>query len=151
MTPHCASADPLRRPLPARRPGPEVDGPDYVPLEIELTVCVDPDYFQQRRQRSLQVALGSGELPDGRPAFFTPGNFTLGQTVYLSPIYRGGPLGGRRADGHRRRSSSRRDRRTTVYLDQGEIPLGPTQVARMDNDPSYPGHGRLTLVMEGGK
>jgi hypothetical protein len=40
---------------------------------------------------------------------------------------------------------------TDAYLRLGEIPLGPTQVARMANDPSLPDHGRLTLVMEGGK
>ena len=37
------------------------------------------------------------------------------------------------------------------YAQRGEIPLGPLQIARMDNDPSYPNHGRLTLVMKGGK
>ena len=46
-------------------------------------------------------------------------------------------------------AAGRRHRRS--YLDHGEIPLGPFQVARLDNDPSYPGHGTLTLVMEGGK
>jgi hypothetical protein len=40
---------------------------------------------------------------------------------------------------------------TQSYLNQGEIPLGPLQIARMDNDPSYPNHGQLTLVMQGGK
>jgi hypothetical protein len=37
------------------------------------------------------------------------------------------------------------------YLANGEIPLGPLQIARMDNDPSYPSHGQLTLVLQGGK
>ncbi len=40
---------------------------------------------------------------------------------------------------------------TDAYLHRGAIPVGPTQVARMDNDPSLPDHGQLTLVMEGGK
>jgi hypothetical protein len=29
--------------------------------------------------------------------------------------------------------------------------LGPLQIARLENNPSFPDHGRLTLVMEGGK
>jgi hypothetical protein len=40
---------------------------------------------------------------------------------------------------------------TKSYLKRGEIPLGSLQIAQMDNDPSYPNHGRLTLVMQGGK
>jgi Baseplate J-like protein len=127
-----------------------VDGPDYVPLELELTVCVDPDYFRSDVASSLRVVLGSGELPDGRPAFFTPGKFTLGETVYLSPIYQAA----RSVAGVQTVTATvfqPQGPSTTVYLDQGEIPLGPSQVARLDNDPSYPGHGRMTLVLEGGK
>jgi Baseplate J-like protein len=127
-----------------------IDGPDYVPLELELTVCVDPDYFRSDVQSSLQLALGSGELPDGQLAFFAPGRFTLGGTVYLSPIYRAA----RSVAGVQTVTATvfqPQGPSTTVYLDQGEIPLSPSQVARLDNDPSYPGHGRLTLVLEGGK
>jgi hypothetical protein len=127
-----------------------VDGPDYVPLELELTVCVDPDYFQSDVAASLQAVLGSGELPDGQPGFFAPGRFTLGKTVYLSPIYRAA----RSVAGVQTVTATvfqPQGPSTTTYLDQGEIRLGPSQVARLDNDPSYPGHGRLTLVLEGGK
>jgi hypothetical protein len=38
-----------------------------------------------------------------------------------------------------------------MYVLKGEIPLGNFQIARMDNDPSLPDHGQLTLVMQGGK
>ena len=127
-----------------------VDGPDYIPLALELTVCVEPDYFQSDVERALRLALGSGELPDGSTGFFVPGRFKLGQTVYLSPIYRAA----RSVAGVRTVTATvfqPQGPSTTMYLDQGEIPLGPSQVARLDNDPSYPGHGRLTLVMEGGK
>ena len=127
-----------------------VDGPDYVPLELELTVCVDPDYFQSYVESALRLVLGSGQLPDGSTAFFSPGRFRLGEAVFLSPIYRAA----RSVAGVRTVTATvfqPQGPDTTVYLDQGEIPLGPSQVARLDNDPSYPGHGRLTLVMEGGK
>jgi hypothetical protein len=40
---------------------------------------------------------------------------------------------------------------SSKYLTAGEIKLGSLQVARLDNDPSYPDHGQLTLVMQGGK
>jgi hypothetical protein len=40
---------------------------------------------------------------------------------------------------------------TTQYLAAGRIKLGSLQVARLDNDPDYPDHGQLTLIMQGGK
>ena len=80
-------AHPERQPIPSRRPGRVIEPPQYVPLEITLAVCVDPDYFQIDVQQPLLQALGSGTLPNGRPAYFSPDNFELGQPVYLSPIY----------------------------------------------------------------
>ncbi|MFP3556879.1 putative baseplate assembly protein [Paraburkholderia sp. SIMBA_049] len=128
----------------------ELEGPDYVPLDIELTVCVDPDYVQRDVQKALLEALGSGTLPDGQPAFFAPGRFKLGQTVYLSPIY----TAARAVAGVQSVSATvfqPQGVQTSVWLHRAEIALGPFQAARMDNDPSLPDHGRLRLVMRGGK
>jgi hypothetical protein len=41
--------------------------------------------------------------------------------------------------------------KTTMYLQQGYIPMNAFQVARLDNDPSMPGNGQLRLVMKGGR
>ena len=65
----------------------EIDSPDYVSLEIGLTICVDPAYFRADVEAALQQVLGSGILPNGQKGIFYPDNFTFGQTVYLSPIY----------------------------------------------------------------
>ena len=56
-------------------------------LQIALTVCVDPAYFQSDVEKALSDVLGSRILPDGTKGLFYPDNFTFGQTVYLSPIY----------------------------------------------------------------
>jgi hypothetical protein len=34
---------------------------------------------------------------------------------------------------------------------RGEFPIGPFEIARMDNDPNYPEHGVLELDIHGGK
>jgi hypothetical protein len=34
-------------------------------------------------------------------------------------------------------------------LENGILPLGPLEIARLDNDPSFPEHGRLILRVEG--
>jgi predicted phage baseplate assembly protein len=128
----------------------ELDSPDYLSLEIELQVCVDPDYFQSDVKQSLLQVLGSKILPNGQKGLFYPDNFTFGQTVYLSPAY----VTARSVAGVVAVTALKFQPlgiSTTQYLASGEIKLGPLQVARLDNDPSYPNHGQLTLQMEGGK
>jgi predicted phage baseplate assembly protein len=128
----------------------KIEGPDYVPLEIELTICVDPAYFQAKVRTALLQVLGSGTQPNGQPALFAPGSFKFGQTVYLSPIYAAARL----VAGVKTVTATvfqRQGVATLAYLQTGEIPMGPFQVARMDNDPSLPNHGQLTLVLLGGK
>jgi hypothetical protein len=128
----------------------QLESPQYVPLEIELTVCVDPLYFQSDVKQSLAQVLGSQILPNGRKGLFYPDNFTFGRTVYLSPIY----LAARQVAGVQSVTANvfqPQGAPTKKYLAEGEIPLGPFQIARMDNDPSFPDHGRLTLKMQGGK
>jgi predicted phage baseplate assembly protein len=129
----------------------ELESPQYLSLQIELTVCVDPDYFRSNVERTLGDVLGSGCLPDGTRGLFYPDNFTFGQTVYLSPIY----AAARKVAGVRSVTATAFQPQgappTSIYLDKGEIPLGPFQIARLDNDPSLPDHGQLTFVMEGGK
>lgn len=128
----------------------QLEPPDYVSLEIKLTVCVDPNYFQASVEKALMQVLGSGTLPSGKPAAFAPGNFKLGQTVYLSPIY----AAARTVAGVQSVAAhvfQPQGVKTKAFLHAGEIPMGPFQVARMDNDRSLPANGQLTLVMKGGK
>ena len=36
-------------------------------------------------------------------------------------------------------------------LENGLLPLGPFEIARLDNDPGFPENGKLTLDMGGGR
>ena len=128
----------------------ELDSPQYVSLQIELSICVDPNYFQADVEQMLLQVLGNQILSNGQKGFFFPDNFTFGQTVYLSPIY----AAARSVPGVvtvRAVTFQPQGVNTSVYLTAGEIQLGSLQVARLDNDPNYPDHGQLTLDMEGGK
>jgi Baseplate J-like protein len=123
----------------------QLDSPQYVSLEIVLTICVDPDYFNLQVQQALNQVLGSGA-----GGFFNSANFTFGQNVYLSPIYaavRSVPgVSAVTATTFQIQGVS-----DNTYLANGEIPLAPLQIARLENNPSFPDHGQLTLIMEGGK
>jgi hypothetical protein len=128
----------------------QLDSPQYVSLEIELQICVDPDYFARDVQQAVLQVLGSQLLPNGQKGFFYPGNFTFGQSVYLSPIY----AAVRSVPGVNAVNATMFQVQgvdSVQYLASGELPLGSLQVARLENNPSYPDHGQLTLDMEGGK
>jgi Baseplate J-like protein len=128
----------------------DLEPPQYLSLDIALTICVDPAYFQSDVEKALSDVLGSRILPDGSKGLFYPDNFTFGQTVYLSPIY----AAARKVAGVQSVIATVFEPQgvpSSTYLAKGEIPLGPFQIARLDNDPSLPDHGQLTLIMEGGK
>jgi hypothetical protein len=130
----------------------ELESPQYVSLTIALTVCVDPTYFRNDVANALKSVLGSSVLlPHGMRGLFYRDNFTFGQTVYLSRVY----AAARQIAGVQSVVATvfqpQAAPPTSVFLANGEIPLGPFQIARLENDPSLPDHGQLTLSMQGGK
>lgn len=128
----------------------EIDEPTLVSLDIEALICVDPDYFRSDVELALTQVLGSKKLPDGRLGLFYPDNLTFGQTVYLSPIY----AAARGVEGVSSVQVTRFQRQgvdDVRFLLEGRMPLGSTEVPRLDNDPNAPENGTLTLVMCGGK
>jgi predicted phage baseplate assembly protein len=129
----------------------ELESPQYVSLRIALTVCVDTAYFRSDVAKALSEVLGSRILSDGMKGLFYPDNFTFGQTVYLSRVY----ATARKVAGVQSVVATvfqpQAAPPTSTFLANGEIPLGPFQIARLDNDPSLPDHGQLTLSMQGGK
>ena len=50
----------------------EVDGPQFVSLEIDLHVCVQPDHFRSDVESELLDVLSNRDLPDGRQGLFHP-------------------------------------------------------------------------------
>jgi hypothetical protein len=128
----------------------QLQPPQYVSLEIVLQVCVDQNYFERDVEQSLLAILSSGVLPNGQNGLFHADSFTFGQTVYLSPVY----AAARSVAGVLSVTATTfqpQGVNSNLYLAAGEIRLGAFQVARLENDRNFPDHGRLTLVIEGGK
>jgi hypothetical protein len=129
----------------------EFESPQYVSLQIALTVCVDPAYFRSDVAQALSQVLGSRIMSDGTKGLFYPDNFTFGQTVYLSRVY----AAARKVAGVQSVVATvfqpQAAPPTSIFLAKGDIPLGPFQIARLENDSSLPDHGQLTLSMQGGK
>jgi hypothetical protein len=141
----------------------EIDPPIYVPLDVEILVCVNQDHFRSDVEASLLTALSNMRLPDGRLCFFHPDNFTFGQPLYLSRLYaavsavegvasaevvrfiRQDQVDPESADPELNRPATR------ANLNRGYISAGRLEVFRLDNDPSFPENGVLQLNMQGGK
>jgi hypothetical protein len=128
----------------------EIDPPVFVPLEIEVDICVSPTHFRADVKQALLYALSSRLLSNGQRGFFHPDNFTFGQSLYLSQLYAAiEEVEG--VDSAEVKIFKRFYELAGTELDDGVIPMDRLEVARLDNDPNFPENGVLRLNMLGGK
>ena len=127
-----------------------VETPRYVPLEVEMTVCVRRDYFRAHVKQALLERFSSTVQPDGRRGIFHPDEFSFGQPVFLSKLY----ATASEVNGVESVAVTTFERRGTPDpgpLKAGKLEFGRLEIARLDNDPSLPERGVFSLTMEGGK
>ncbi|RFC33117.1 MAG: putative baseplate assembly protein [Candidatus Nitrotoga sp. MKT] len=129
----------------------EVNGPSYVPLLLEMTVCVKPDYFRADVRAALMRVFSRGWLADGTPALFHPDNFSFGQPVYLSAIYEAAQAIQGVASVVIKTFQRLRTPPDPKPMDDGVLTIGRLEIARLDNDPNFPERGVLKLSIGGGK
>ncbi len=118
----------------------DVRRPAFVPLHVEVTVCVRPGYFAANVELRLREAFGR---------FFDPDAFTFGQPVYLSRLYEVAMS----VDGVAHADITTFQRWGALpaqELANGVLPVGKHEIARLDNDPNFPENGKLVLTMAGG-
>jgi hypothetical protein len=128
----------------------EIDGPRFVSLEIDMHVCVKPDYFRSDVKAALLNVFSNGILPDGRKGVFHPDNFTFGQPVYVSPLY----AAAQAVPGVASvliTVFQRQGKPDPKPLAVGMLPMGRLEIARLDNDPNFVERGVFRLTMGGGK
>lgn len=128
----------------------EIDSPHYVPLEIDMKICVKPDYFRADVKQSVLAQFTSGNMVDGSPGVFHPDNFTFGQTVYLSPIY----AATQAVEGVASLEITRFHRQglpDIQPMEDGKLSIDRLEIPRLDNNPNFPERGVFRLTMEGGK
>jgi hypothetical protein len=94
--------------------------------------------------------LSSSRRPDGTLGFFHPDRFTFGAPVYLSAII----AVAQAVPGVQSVTAETFQRQhddASTGLESGVLTMGRLEVARLDNDPSFPDRGLLELTMGGGK
>lgn len=126
----------------------ELEEPVRVPLDISMTVCVEPGHPRSRVQAALWAELGPRR-------FFHPDRFTLGQPVHLSQLVAAAMSvpGVRWVDLDPSRGPHRFHRLGQLPRGEytaGKIEMGRTEVAQLAADPNHLERGRLELHLEGG-
>ncbi|MFL6861895.1 MAG: putative baseplate assembly protein [Allosphingosinicella sp.] len=120
-----------------------------VPLELEMTVCVHPAFVRGHVRAALERALGTRAWAGGR-GFFHPDSLSLGDPVRISRI----EAAAHQIEGVASVIVTRLERRgegPNGEVAAGVLNLRPLEVARLDNDPSLPENGTLTLIMRDGR
>jgi hypothetical protein len=128
----------------------DVDAPRFVSLQIDMHVCVKPDYFGSDVKAALLEIFSDQVLPDGRRGVFHPDNFTFGQTVWLSPLI----AAAQALDGVASVQITvfqRQGQDDPKPLQDGFLPMGRLEIARCDNDPNFAERGVFVLTVGGGK
>jgi hypothetical protein len=127
----------------------EIRTAQYVPLEIDMQICVARGHFRGDVLEAVYRALSNRQFPDGSTGFFHPSRFTFGQAVYLSQLY----AAAERVAGVELAVVTVFKRYWALPNDElanGVIPLGDGEIARLDNDPNFAENGVLRLTALGG-
>lgn len=122
----------------------------YVPLQLELDICVKPHARQGNVPRLVREALSNRTLSGGRMGYFHPDRLTFGQSIDASSIVaevqRLTDVDAVRLVELRRLFGPQR-----VGTLGGTLTILPQEIARLDNDKSFPENGRLVLNIRGGR
>ena len=127
-----------------------VDRPIDVALDIELVICAKPEYLASEVRRRALDALSRRRFPSGERGLFHPDNWTFGQPLYLSQLYRAVL----RVDGISwvdARRFQRFGKAPNRELEDGVLRAAPREILRLDNDPNFRERGRLAIEMRGGR
>jgi hypothetical protein len=120
-----------------------------VPLLIQMSVCVQPDYVATDVEQALLTVFSSQVQPDGTPGLFNPARLELGQPFYLSPLI----AAAQAVDGVASLqilTFERQDQPSGDGLTAGVLTPQRLEFFVLDNDPNYPERGRFDLTVKGG-
>ena len=121
-----------------------------VPLDIELRVCVLDGFLRAHVKKALLDVFGNRRYGNGRLGYFHPDRLSFGDGIFLSALV----ATAQAVAGVESVSVTRLQRLfepANDEIDSGVLPLGPLEIARLDNDPSVPDNGQLQLDMRGGR
>ena len=124
--------------------------PRYVSVDLNISVCGNPSYFASDIETAVLQALRPGPLPNGTVGFFDHTRWAFGQPLESSAL-----LAAVQAVVGVQGVSS------VEYLQRGvqgnwtslpeTVTIAADQILRVDDDPSLPDAGSLTVTVDGAK
>lgn len=122
----------------------------YVPLEIGLHIHVLPHFLRAHVKSALLAAFSNRALPGGEKGFFHPDKLSFGEGIHLSKLVAvAQAIPGVENAGVNLLKRQFED--ASDELANGVLPLGPFEIAQLDQDPNFPEHGKLILDIRGGR
>jgi predicted phage baseplate assembly protein len=125
----------------------------YVPIELEIAICVADGFRGEEVKRELYAALGAGVLPDGRRGLFQPDNFSFGDRLHVSRVFAAvmAVPGVESAEITllARLHSPRPEAETALNLRRGAMEVGVDRIVRLANDRNAPENGTLRIRVKG--
>jgi hypothetical protein len=128
----------------------EVVAARYVPLDIEMNICVLPHYLRGHIKAELIDRFSDRRLSDGSLGFFHPDNLSFGDSITLSKLV-ATALGVAGVESVTVTKLQRLNEEPNNELANGILSLGMQEIAQVNNDPSFPENGKLTLNVRGGR
>jgi hypothetical protein len=127
----------------------EIEAPQFVALDIALSIPVISTYFASQVKQALRLAFSSQVLPNGELGFFHPDRFTFGQPVYLSQVI-ATAMEVPGVQSVRTQRFQRLGMPAQKELELGRISFGRLEIAQLDTQAGVAGRGKIEFLMEGG-
>jgi hypothetical protein len=121
-----------------------------VPVYIKMIVCVLPDLLRGHVRAALLGLFSSRVLAGGRRGYFHPDNLTFGEGLLLSRLV-AAAQGVEGVESVKVEKLERQFEGPHGEIEAGVLKLSPFEIVQLDNDPSFPEHGLLELVVRGGR
>jgi hypothetical protein len=122
---------------------------NYVPLEIDIRICVGEGHFRGDVLAEVQRVLSNRTYADGVTGFFFQRRFGFGTAIYLSQLYAAVAA----VEGVNSAEVTRFKRywdSPRGEMERGSIAMSPFEIPRLDNDRNFPENGVLRLTAVGG-
>lgn len=126
----------------------EIRAPEFVPLDIKVSLCIHPNYWPEDIKYLLEEELSDGFTQDGRKGFFHPDNWTFGQTLYASELV--GRVQLVEGVDHVTQLTMNRWHQVGDGLVE-KISAKPNEIIQVKNNPDHMERGFIQFIIKGGR
>ncbi len=127
----------------------DVRAPEFVAVDLRLHICAAARHSRSDVERAARDALLAAVLPSGSAGLLAGATLTFGRPLLLGEVYAmvAAVVG---VESVKAIWLTQYNQPDNGELLAGRLDVAPWQLLRIDDDPSLPGRGVLTLTVDGG-